>query len=74
MAQSAHQHSIESENMNDKSSIPLPSRQTDVSCSKITSADNCEPNLPVAPKKSYELPSGMMLSCRIFIHKINTRK
>jgi hypothetical protein len=73
MAQSAHQHSIESRNMNNESSL-LPSSQIEVSRSKTTSADNREHDLPVTPKKSDELPSGMLLSCRIFIYRINTTK
>jgi hypothetical protein len=76
MAQSAHQHSIESENMNDESAL-LPSshlNRIDITRITTTNADNREQKLSVAPKKSYELPSGMLLSCRIFIYRINTTK
>jgi hypothetical protein len=69
MAQSAHQHSIESENMNDKSTISVPSHLDTMGISDDTTikADNREQKLSVAPKKSYELPLGMLLSCRTFI-------
>ena len=68
MAQSTHNYSIESENMNDESTIRLPSSHNRIEISRSTTrnADNCELNLPVAKKKtkkSYELPSGMVLSC-----------
>ncbi len=75
MAQSAHQHSIKSENTTDKLTISVPSHLDKIEMNDdTTSADNCEQKLSVAPKKSYELPSGMLLSCRIFIYRINTTK
>ncbi len=76
MAQSAHQHSIESENTTDKLTISVLSHLDKIEINDDTTikADNREQKLSVAPKKSYKLPSGMLLSCRIFIYRINTTK
>ena len=76
MAQSVNKHSTESKNMTDELTISLSSQLDTIEISPSTTikADNCEQKLSVATKKSYELPSGMVLSCRIFIYRVNTTK